>query len=62
MATLIMSRQERERMTIMAGVEPALTQVQAAELMGLGYRQTKRVWQASPLDAHRGVPRNLTKS
>ena len=49
-------------MTIMAGMEPALTQVQAAELMGLGYRQTKRVWQASPLDAHRGVPRNLTKS
>ena len=40
-----MSRHERKRMTIMAGVKSkALSQVQAAELMGLGYRQAKRIW------------------
>lgn len=40
-----MSRKERNRMTIMAGVKgKELTQVQAAELMGLGYRQAKRLW------------------
>ena len=39
-----MSRQERARMAIMAGVQRGeLTQVQAGELLGLGYRQTKRV-------------------
>ena len=45
METLTMSRKERERMTILAGVKQGeLTLVQAAPLMGLGYRQTKRVW------------------
>jgi transposase len=45
METLTMSRNERKRMTIMAGVKSkALSQVQAAELMGLGYRQAKRIW------------------
>src|ERR1039457_852828 len=45
METLTMSRKERQRMTIMAGVKSKeLTQVQAAELMGLGYRQAKRIW------------------
>ena len=40
-----MSRNERKRMTIMAGVKSkALSQVQAAELLGLGYRQAKRLW------------------
>ena len=39
METLTMSRHERERITIMAGVKRhELTQVQAACLMGLGYR------------------------
>jgi len=43
--TLTMSRKERNRITIMAGVKAKeLSQVQAAELMGLGYRQAKRVW------------------
>src|SRR5208283_5214464 len=43
--TLTMSRKERDRMKIMAGVKgKELSQVQAAELMGLGYRQAKRVW------------------
>ena len=40
-----MSRKERNRMSIMVGVKQGeLTQVQAAELMGLSYRQAKRVW------------------
>ena len=45
METLTMSRNERKRMTIMAGVKrQELTQVQAAERLNLGYRQTQRVW------------------
>jgi len=40
-----MSRKERDRMKIMAGVKSReLSQVQAAELMGLCYRQAKRLW------------------
>ena len=40
-----MSRKERDRLKIMAAVKAKeLNQVQAAELMGLGYRQAKRVW------------------
>ena len=45
METLTMSRKERERMTVMVGVtEKKLTLVQAAELMAVGYRQSKRIW------------------
>ena len=41
-----MNRNERNRMTLMARVKQrALTLVAAAGLLGLGYRQTKRVWQ-----------------
>ena len=41
-----MSRKERDRMKVMAGVKAKeLSQVQAAELMGLCYRQAKRIWQ-----------------
>jgi len=41
-----MSRKERERLTVMAGVtEQELTLVQAAALMGVCYRQSKRIWQ-----------------
>jgi len=40
-----MSRKERRRLTIMAGVKQReLRLVQAAGLLGLSYRQTKRVW------------------
>jgi transposase len=40
-----MSRKERERLVIMAGVKrDELTLVQAAGLTGLSYRQVKRVW------------------
>ena len=40
-----MSRKERNRLTILTGVrEKELTLVQAAGLMGVGYRQSKRIW------------------
>jgi hypothetical protein len=40
-----MSRKERERLTIMAGVtDQKLTLVQASELMEVCYRQSKRIW------------------
>ena len=45
--TLTMSRKERDRMKIMAGVRAKeISQVQAAQLMGLGYRQAKRLWRS----------------
>ena len=41
-----MSRKERNRLTILVGIKGReLTLVQAADLLDLGYRQTKRVWQ-----------------
>ena len=44
-----MSRKERKRMTVMAGVmREALTLVQAAELMEVSYRQSKRIWKRYP--------------
>ena len=55
-----MSRQERKRVTIMAGVKSkALTQVQAAELMGLGYRQAKRVWRRYQAEGDAGLVHRL---
>lgn len=60
MQTLIMSRDERERMTIMVGVKRwELTQVQAAQLLGLGYRQTKRVWRRYQAECDAGVVHRL---
>src|SRR5512137_1451367 len=60
METLTMSRQERERITIMAGVKGnELTQVQAAELMGLGYRQAKRVWRRYQDEGDAGLVHRL---
>jgi hypothetical protein len=45
METLTMSGKERDRLTIMVGVkQEELTLVQAAGLMGVGYRQSKRIW------------------
>src|ERR1019366_8847916 len=60
METLIMSRDERERMTIMVGVKLRdLTQLQAAQLMELSYRQTKRVWQRYQAEGDKGVVHRL---
>ena len=40
-----MSGKERDRLRIMVGVkQEELTLVQAAGLMGVGYRQSKRIW------------------
>jgi transposase len=54
-----MRRKERDRLTIMVGVKrEELTQMQAAELLGLSCRQTKRVWRRYPAEGDAGlVPR-----
>lgn len=45
MGDMVMSVKERRRLEVLARVrDSALKLVQAAELMGLSYRQTKRVW------------------
>jgi hypothetical protein len=55
-----MSRKERDRMTIMVGVKrEELTQVQAAELLGLSYRQTKRVWRRYQAQGDAGLVHRL---
>src|ERR1017187_1018745 len=60
METLTMSLKERKRMTIMAGVKgKALSQVQAAELMGLGYRQAKRIWRRYQAEGDAGLVHRL---
>jgi len=51
-----MSRKERDRLTIMIGIkQQALTQVQAAELMGVSYRQSKRVWRRYQAEGDAGL-------
>jgi transposase len=58
--TLTMSRKERERMKVMAGVQAnELSQVQAAELMGLSYRQAKRVWRRYQDEGDSGLVHRL---
>jgi transposase len=58
--TLTMNRKERDRMKIMAGVKAKeLSQVQAAELMGLGYRQAKRVWRRYQNEGDAGLVHRL---
>src|SRR3954471_9679138 len=55
METLTMSGQERERMTVMVGVAAKkLTLVQACALMGVGYRQSKRIWKRYQADGDKG--------
>src|SRR5712675_316391 len=60
METLTMSRKERKRLTVMVGVtEEELTLVQAAELMGVGYRQSKRIWKRYQADGDAGLVHRL---
>jgi hypothetical protein len=60
METLTMSRKERERMTIMVGVqERELTLVQAAELMGVCHRQSRRIWQRYQAGGDAGLVHRL---
>jgi hypothetical protein len=60
METLTMSRKERERMTVMVGItEQKLTLVQAAVLMAVGYRQSKRIWKRYQADGDAGLVHRL---
>jgi len=55
-----MSRNERKRVTVMAGVaEEELTLVQAGELMGVCYRQSKRIWQRYQAEGDAGLVHRL---
>jgi len=55
-----MSRKERKRLTVMAGVtKEELTLVQAAELMAVGYRQSKRIWKRYQADGDAGLVHRL---
>ena len=55
-----MSRKERDRLTIMIGIKrQELTVVQAAGLMGLGYRQSKRVWRRYQVEGDAGLVHRL---
>src|SRR5678815_3858594 len=60
METLTMSRKERNRITIMAGVKALkLTLVAAAGLMGVCYRQSKRIWQRYQATGDAGLVHRL---
>lgn len=55
-----MSRNERERLTVMVGVtERKLTLRQACALMGVGYRQSKRIWKRYQADGDAGLVHRL---
>ena len=55
-----MSRKERERMTVMAGVtDRKLTLVQASKLMRVSYRQSKRIWKRYQADGDAGLVHRL---
>ena len=55
-----MSRKERNRLRIMNGIQgQELTLVQAAELLGLGYRQTQRVWRRYQAEGDAGLVHRL---
>ena len=55
-----MSRQERERLKVMSGVqEEELTLVEAGELMGVSYRQSKRIWQRYQAEGDAGLIHRL---
>ena len=55
-----MNRKERERITVMVGVtEQELTLVQAAVLMAVGYRQSKRIWKRYQVDGDAGLVHRL---
>jgi transposase len=60
MGTLTMSRKERERLKVMAGIqEQELTLVQASQLLGVSYRQSKRIWQRYQADGDAGLVHRL---
>ena len=55
-----MSKGERERLAILAGVKRnELTLMQASEVLGLCYRQTKRVWRRYQEEGDAGLVHRL---
>ena len=51
-----MSGKERDRMTIMVGIKQSeLTLAAAAPVLGLSYRQTRRVWQRYQAEGDAGL-------
>ena len=57
---LTMSWKERDRLRMMVGFKAAeLTLVEEADVLGLSYRQTKRVWRRYRLDGDAGLVRRL---
>src|SRR5688572_4969978 len=60
METLEMSKQERKRLEVMSLVKAGrLKLIAASELLGISYRQTKRVWQRYQADGDRGLVHGL---
>jgi hypothetical protein len=57
---ILMSRRERNRLVIMVAIKSQeLTVVQAADLLGLGYRQAKRVWRRYQAEGDAGLVHRL---
>lgn len=55
-----MRRHERERMKLMAAIKQReLSQVQAAQFLEVGYRQTKRIWRRSQAEGDAGLVQRL---
>ena len=55
-----MSRKERQRVGLMASVKTKeLSLVEASDVLGLGYRQTKRVWRRYRLEGDAGLVHRL---
>ena len=55
-----MSRKERERLVILAGVKAqAVTLVAAADLLGVCYRQAKRIWRRYRSEGDAGLVHRL---
>ena len=55
-----MSRKERRRLVVLSQVqEGKISLVKAAELLGLGYRQMKRVWERHQREGDGGVVHRL---
>jgi hypothetical protein len=60
MEKLLMSQKERVRLVVMQQVKQnELTLAQACEVLGLCYRQTKRVWRRYRLEGDRGLVHGL---
>src|SRR3974390_2600330 len=57
METLKMSQKERVRLSVMKQVqEDELKLIEASEVLGLSYRQAKRVWRRYQLQGDSGLP------